>query len=212
MWNYLTNTYPYQFIYNWYAYFFNTSTHQPLLLEGPKTPPKPATPPAITPPAITLTKPKTPPAITPPLVLKEPHNFYYLSLFRDSEGHYTIHGLWPQTSPTEYPTYCHPVEFSIDMLSPILDQLEQYWYSQKHTLPLDEKFWQHEYSKHGSCVFTPMTELEYFQHTIDLYESALALNLPQIYYNSETKKCLIPVDQKLKFILPPQEEPDIENC
>ena len=206
MWNYLTNTYPYQFIYNWYAYFFNTSTHQPLLLEAPKPKTPPAkTPPAKTPPAI------TPPAKIPPLVLKEPHNFYYLSLFRDSEGHYTIHGLWPQTSPTEYPTYCHPVEFSIDKLSPILDQLEQYWYSQKHTLPLDEKFWQHEYSKHGSCVFTPMTELEYFQHTIDLYESALTLNLPQIYYNSETKKCLIPVDQKFKFILPPQEEPDIEN-
>ena len=127
-------------------------------------------------------------------------NFYYLSLIKESPTEFTIHGLWPQRSTTKYPTYCHPVNFQIKTLEPILDKLEQYWYSQQHTLTLDEKFWKHEYEKHGSCVFTQMTELQYFQNTINLYEKSLELNLPQKFYNPETKKCLIPVNQELEFI------------
>lgn len=129
-------------------------------------------------------------------------DFYYLSLFRESETTWSIHGLWPQTNAHTYPTYCHKVTFDPSLLAPILEKLEQYWYSQGHTLPLDEKFWQHEYEKHGSCVYTPMNELEYFQNTIQLYEKALELGLPNTYYNPKTKKCLIPVNQKLEFIPP----------
>ena len=143
-------------------------------------------------------------SLTQPSLSHTPHiltDFYYLSLIQESPTEYTIHGLWPQTSTTQYPTYCHPVNFEIKSLEPILDKLEQYWYSRQHTLALDEKFWKHEYEKHGSCVFTPMTELEYFQNTITLYEKALELNLPQKFYNPETKKCLIPVNQKLEFLV-----------
>lgn len=129
-------------------------------------------------------------------------NFYYLSLFRESETTWSIHGLWPQTNAHTYPTYCHKVIFDPTLLEPIIDKLEQYWYSQGHTLPLDEKFWQHEYEKHGSCVYTLMNELDYFQNTLNLYEKALELGLPETYYNPETKKCLIPVNQKLEFIPP----------
>ena len=129
-------------------------------------------------------------------------NFYFLSLFRESATTWSIHGLWPQTDAHNYPTYCHPVTFDPNLLEPILDKLEQYWYSQGNTLPLDEKFWKHEYAKHGSCVYTPMTELEYFQNTINLYEKALELDLPNTFYNPQTQKCLIPVNQKLEFIPP----------
>ena len=129
-------------------------------------------------------------------------NFYYLSLFKESATTWSIHGLWPQTDAHNYPTYCHPVTFDLNLLEPILDKLEQYWYSQGNTLPLDEKFWKHEYAKHGSCVYTPMTELEYFQNTINLYEKALELDLPTTFYNPQTQKCLIPVNQKLEFIPP----------
>jgi hypothetical protein len=129
-------------------------------------------------------------------------NFYYLSLFKESESTWSIHGLWPQTDAHNYPTYCHKVNFDPKLLEPILDKLEQYWYSQGNTLPLDEKFWKHEYEKHGSCVYTPMTELEYFKNTIELYEQALELGLPRSFYNPQTKKCLIPVNQKLEFIPP----------
>ena len=86
------------------------------------------------------------------------------------------------------------------MLEPILDKLEQYWYSNKHTLLRDEKFWQHEYEKHGSCVYTPMSELEYFQNTIELYEKAIERDLPKKYYNAQKNQCLIPVSQNLQFI------------
>ena len=129
-------------------------------------------------------------------------DFYYLSLFRESQTTWSIHGLWPQTNAHTYPTYCHKVVFDSSLLEPILDKLEEYWYSQGHTLTLDKKFWKHEYEKHGSCVYTPMNELEYFQNTIELYEKALELGLPETYYNPETKKCLIPVNQKLEFIPP----------
>ena len=47
-----------------------------------------------------------------------------------------------------------------------------------------------------------MTELEYFNNTIELYELALELDLPEQFYNEQSKKCLIPVNQKLQFITP----------
>lgn len=129
-------------------------------------------------------------------------NFYYLSLFRESDTTWSIHGLWPQTDVDNYPTYCKKVEFDPNKLEPILDKLEQYWYSQGKTLSLDDKFWQHEWQKHGSCVYTKMTELEYFKNTLELYELALELDLPEQFYDSKTKKCLIPVNKKLQFITP----------
>ena len=132
--------------------------------------------------------------------IKQLKNFYYLSLIKESETEYTIHGLWPQTDANNYPTYCKKVIFNIKMLEPILDKLEQYWYSNKHTLLRDEKFWQHEYEKHGSCVYTPMSELEYFQNTIELYEKAMERDLPKKYYNAQKNQCLIPVSQNLQFI------------
>lgn len=168
------NSYLYELLHNTYQYFLSFRLLEP----NPNQPPN-------------LNQPLNP---NPPLT-----DFYYLSLIQESPTEYTIHGLWPQTSTTKYPTYCRPVNFQIKSLEPILDELEQYWYSRQHTLALDEKFWEHEYEKHGSCVYTPMTELEYFQNTITLYEKALELNLPQKFYNPETKKCLIPVNQKMEF-------------
>ena len=129
-------------------------------------------------------------------------NFYYLALFRESRTTWSIHGLWPQTDVHNYPTYCKKVEFDADKLAPILDKLEQYWYSEGHTLILDEKFWKHEWEKHGSCVYTNMTEFEYFKNTIELYELALELYLPEQFYDKSSQTCLIPVNQKLQFITP----------
>ena len=132
-------------------------------------------------------------------VFQKDTRFYYLSLIKETNG-YSIHGLWPQTDANNYPTFCKKVIFNIKTLEPILDKLEQYWYSNKRTLLRDEAFWKHEYEKHGSCVYTNMSELDYFNNTINLYEKALEQNLPEKYYNAETKKCLIPVSQDLEFI------------
>ena len=64
----------------------------------------------------------------------------------------------------------------------------------------NEDFWKHEYQKHGSCVWAPMTEFEYFNNTLNLYYKAKELNLAQKYYDENKKTCLIPVDQNLNFI------------
>ena len=87
----------------------------------------------------------------------------------------------------------------MEVLNPILDKLEQYWYSNKRTIEMDEKFWEHEYMKHGTCTFSPLTEKEYFSKTIELYEKAMELNLPNKYYNEKTKKTLIPVLKDFTF-------------
>ena len=79
--------------------------------------------------------------------------FYYLSLKRDNKKNkeWSIHGLWPQISENEYPSFCKKVNFDIGKLEPILPDLNNYWYSSKEK---NEDFWKHEWQKHGSCVFT----------------------------------------------------------
>ncbi len=126
-------------------------------------------------------------------------NFYYLSLLKEDNNQWSIHGLWPQYNDDKYPTYCKNVEFNYEVLQPILAELEKYWNSNRGTLG-DEDFWKHEWQKHGSCMFTEMTEFEYFAHALSLYYVAVQKGLPKKYYNEQTKKCLIPVSLEFNFI------------
>ena len=129
---------------------------------------------------------------------KEPiDKFYYLSLFKQVDGTFSIHGLWPQTNESEYPSYCKKVIFSYTSLYKILNQLTKYWHS---SLEKDELFWKHEWEKHGSCVWTKMDEVQYFTNVLSLYYEAKQKGLSDKYYDSKTKKCLIPVDKNLKFM------------
>ena len=95
--------------------------------------------------------------------------YYLLSLIKEENNNYSIHGLWPQYKNKPYPKYCKKVEFSIEKIKPILDKLNKNWYS-KYTS--NEDFWKHEYEKHGSCMFKDMTELEYFEKTLELFDKA----------------------------------------
>jgi ribonuclease I len=130
------------------------------------------------------------------LFTKKDTRFYYLSLIKEENNTFSIHGLWPQNSKTDYPTYCKNVDFSIEVLEPIMDELKNYWYSKQEK---NEAFWKHEYQKHGSCMFTPLTELQYFSRVLLLYYKAIAQNLPT-YYQVKNGKCLIPVDLDFNFI------------
>jgi hypothetical protein len=127
--------------------------------------------------------------------IEHPINFYYLSLIKE-EDTWSIHGLWPQYSVGKYPRFCHSADFDISALDPIIASLKQQWYSDRDD---DEIFWEHEYLKHGTCNFNHFDELSYFKTTIELFDKAMALNLPEHFYNSETHKCLIPVNQTLDF-------------
>lgn len=128
--------------------------------------------------------------------------FYYLSLIKDFNNinhdyTFSIHGLWPQNNLDSYPSYCKKVSFSVNNLNTILEDLHRYWYSNQQK---DEMFWKHEYEKHGSCMFSDISEFDYFNLALNLYKEATQLNLPDKYYNQETGACLIPVslDFKLK--------------
>ena len=125
--------------------------------------------------------------------------FYYLSLLKESNG-WSIHGLWPQTTETEYPTYCRTVEFDIKKLDSIIDELNRFWYS---TEEKNEEFWKHEWQKHGSCMYNKCDEFYYFDKALQLYNDAILEQLQDKFYDEKTGKCLIPVDLNFKFIKNP---------
>ena len=129
---------------------------------------------------------------------KKMNKFYFLSLLKE-EGdlNWSIHGLWPQYDISTYPTFCKKVVFDENKLKPIIDDLNKYWTS---NCEKNDKFWEHEWKKHGSCVFTDIDELEYFKTTIKLYKEALKLKLPYKYYNKAHKQCLIPVTMGLELL------------
>ena len=131
--------------------------------------------------------------------MNKPNKFYYLSLIKEDDGSYSIHGLWPQYSLNSYPTFCRPVNFKLDKLKPIIDKLNKYWYSNKGS---NDTFWKHEYEKHGSCMFSPMDEFSYFNKTIELYEYAIVNNIIKKYSDKypTDNKLLIPLDLDFNFM------------
>ena len=131
--------------------------------------------------------------------LSKKSQFYYLSLIKEPDNSFSIHGLWPQYSESSYPVYCRPVEFSLKALDPIINKLNKYWYSNRGP---NDKFWKHEYEKHGSCMFIPITELNYFSKTIQIYENAVKLNIIKKYQeaNPDKDQLLIKLDENFNFV------------
>ena len=129
-------------------------------------------------------------------VTPDSDKFYYLSLIKDKDGSWSIHGLWPQNSVSDYPTYCKKLVFDPRKIDSIRSELEQKWHSYVNTK--NDSFWAHEWEKHGSCVFTPMSELDYFKRTLDLFDWALEKDLPKKF--QANGKCLIPVNLQFQFI------------
>jgi ribonuclease T2 len=88
------------------------------------------------------------------------------------KSYFTIHGLWPQYSTGGYPSTCTTEAF--DPNAPIavgMDTMTQYWPDVQYaeTDPDYDSFWEHEWTKHGTC--TGLNQTAYFQATIDLAKS-----------------------------------------
>ena len=62
-----------------------------------------------------------------PVKQPEDTRFYYLCLLKNDvydEIEYSIHGLWPQNSKTDFPHTVKKVTFSVDKLVPILPRFK----------------------------------------------------------------------------------------
>lgn len=81
---------------------------------------------------------------------------------------YTMHGLWPSRNTTatadSYPCSCTHEEFDASQLASIRKDLNTYWPT---LMPgnTDQSFWDHEWSKHGTCA-GPHNQLGYFNTTL----------------------------------------------
>lgn len=125
--------------------------------------------------------------------------FYYLALFKYDDK-YTIHGLWPNYDDGTYPSFCKNVQFDIKQLDSIKQKLLEYWELPKDHDKIEDEFWNHEFRKHGTCMFIQMTELEYFSKAIELYETYVVsghLDISKYHHNG---KYMIPFDLDFKLI------------
>lgn len=126
-----------------------------------------------------------------------PTNYYYLSIIYE-EGTWGIHGLWPQYSENQYPQYCKKVEFDITKLQSILTELNENWCSDKGS---NSDFWQHEWEKHGSCMFNECDEFDYFNKALELFKFVITNNLVDKYRKGPTSS-MIPFDQSFRLMEP----------
>ena len=92
------------------------------------------------------------------------YNYYELAVQKWCSSDYMIHGLWPQINATAYPVNCKNVSYSTPT-GQLLDDMNTYWRSCDNTL------WEHEWTKHGSCVQsqTNATEDDFFNTTLSLF-------------------------------------------
>jgi ribonuclease I len=87
------------------------------------------------------------------------------------DNQYTMHGLW--ADPENSCTSCTKEPFSEDNLSEeTLKDMNIYWMSCVNG-NTNEKFWGHEWSKHGTC--SGMSQEEFFSTAISLYKEYIDL-------------------------------------
>lgn len=83
----------------------------------------------------------------------------------------TIHGLWPQYTTTGYPSYCTTEPFNTTAVETTIgiDTLITFWPNVQYADTADPTythFWEHEWSKHGTC--SGLSQTTYFASAIDL--------------------------------------------
>ncbi len=102
-------------------------------------------------------------------ILKEykPYNYYVYSIQKWCGKDYQIHGLWPQYDSNSYPTYCDAPTYT-NVEGDLYDEMNQYW----NNCGDEQSFWNHEYTKHLSCVYEQygLKETESFQLTLNLFK------------------------------------------
>lgn len=77
---------------------------------------------------------------------------------------FNIHGLWPSDTSGSYPSNCNGGSFFVS--SSTEELLETCWLSDSGS---PQSFWEHEWSKHGTCVQPATTADAYFTKAVSLY-------------------------------------------
>mmetsp|Transcript_52047 Transcript_52047/g.127057 ORF Transcript_52047/g.127057 Transcript_52047/m.127057 type:complete len:265 (+) Transcript_52047:61-855(+) len=81
-----------------------------------------------------------------------------------------LHGLWPEFNNGSWPEYCDSsAPFNMTKIQDMLPELQEYWPSL--VSPDEEAFWNHEWTRHGTCAekMTP-EEHDYFRLVLTLRE------------------------------------------
>lgn len=107
-------------------------------------------------------------------------------------NHYTLHGLWPQYSAGGYPADCTTEAYDKSSAAAVgWETMTQYWpeVEYKVTDPEYTSFWEHEWTKHGTC--SGLSQVDYFQTTIDLTKS---FGTPQSLIDAATAGTTISAD------------------
>jgi ribonuclease I len=120
-------------------------------------------------------------------------SYYSLGLLRCSKQDvFTVHGLWADEN--NYPEFCTKEQFNISEISSLITEMNINW---KSCYDNNTIFWNHEWSKHGTC--TKMTQLNYFNSTLNLYYNATLNNYLE-YCNKTKLECQLNYDKNFNFI------------
>ncbi len=94
------------------------------------------------------------------------YNYYELAIQKWCQDDYQIHGLWPQYDADSYPINC-PAPSYQPVYGDLLNEMNEVWHSCDST----QDFWNHEYTKHLSCIYEQygLTEYDSFQLTVNLF-------------------------------------------
>ncbi|RWS28695.1 ribonuclease Oy-like protein [Leptotrombidium deliense] len=88
------------------------------------------------------------------------------------DNKWTIHGTWPSNERGRPPQNCCFLRFLDDnVIKQLYSKLNEAWPSLYGS---DEKFWQHEWEKHGTCAFASKQlqgQANYFGESLRLYKS-----------------------------------------
>ncbi len=98
-----------------------------------------------------------------------PYNYYELSIQKWCQNNYQIHGLWPQYNSDSYPINCIGPSYTDITNTDLLNDMYRDWSNCDDST---QSFWNHEWTKHGTCVYQQfgITENQYFQIAINLFD------------------------------------------
>ncbi|KAJ3673370.1 hypothetical protein LUZ60_006744 [Juncus effusus] len=86
---------------------------------------------------------------------------------------FTIHGLWPNYNDGTYPSNCDQnQEFDYSEIEDLEKTMQSYWPTLACPTSDGEKFWAHEWNKHGTCAESNLDQHSYFLSALTLHKKA----------------------------------------